>query len=85
MPGTRSFISSTSVRSRGLGRSSRGSRPGFCSSRIISRRVRMPTSSSRDRVREPTSATFSPRAARQPPRISSEVKPKRDSRALAMA
>ena len=43
MPGFKSFISSTSVRRMGLGSSSRGSRPGFMSSAVTSRRVGTPT------------------------------------------
>ena len=46
MPGFKSFISSTSVRSTGLGRSSRTSRPGFISSATTSRRVGTPTPAS---------------------------------------
>ena len=42
MPGTRSLISITSLRSSGLGSSSRGSRPGFCSSLSISFSVGTP-------------------------------------------
>ena len=79
MPGFRSFMSSTSVRRMGAGRSLRRSRPGFISSFTTSRSVGTPTPISSATFASPMACTFRINPSTAPRRTSSSPQPHRAS------
>ena len=79
IPGFRSLMLITSVRSRGGGSSSRGSRPGFCSSRTTSSRVGTPTPHCWARDTVPMCWTWVFRSPSFPAATSAMAWPVRDS------